>query len=167
MTTEHINDINERRAARRANVRANRPVAHLLGLPEDAFVNIEEMSALTKMSVEALQMQRQRGKRPREDMPSARRRAAAAIFFASISPAPGCSGTRWNTSIRPAAARSAIPTFPTSRRGRSIGPCRSAPPRRSKRRRPPGHGCCSEFWTKASCGWVIIPLSISKKAWYF
>src|SRR5262245_14904277 len=60
MTTEYINDINERRAARRASVRANRPVVELLKLDGPAFINIEEMSALTKMSVEALLMQRSR-----------------------------------------------------------------------------------------------------------
>jgi hypothetical protein len=69
MTTEHnddveINDINERRAARRAAVRANRSLAELDRLANEAFVNIQEMSALTKMSVEALLMQRSRGKPP-------------------------------------------------------------------------------------------------------
>jgi len=69
MTTEHtddieINDIDQRRATRRAAVRANRTVAELLELHDPAFINIQEMSALTKMSVEALLIRRNRGQPP-------------------------------------------------------------------------------------------------------
>jgi hypothetical protein len=69
MTTEHndnveINDIVERRTAQRAAVRAPRSVPELLELSNEAWINIPEMSALTKMSPEALLMQRSRGKPP-------------------------------------------------------------------------------------------------------